>query len=567
MRRTLLSLLVLSAFAAPAPAQQPAEPEPSEEEYREILEVDWNGWKVRSEGYLEEAELRFYRDGKLVHREREESAHHWILFPPRDLNGDGIDDLHAWIWSGGAHCCTTHYVFLGTADGKVSSPGPEWRLDQGHGEAAQFAAVDGYPRPVLAVQDSSSAYVSGSFAGTPVLPYFVEAGPGGLRLAAPLMRSAQPGHGPALLGEGPAPLAAFARTHFHGDAIAPPAERLRAIRAALAAATGEHGISRLLPEAERHIKLHCVYDATCDIPALAAEAGGGRLPADWVKELDESWRGSQLYRLKQAADAGQAAQAAPLTLPDGYRLVWADEFSKPGLPDPARWNYDTAFNRRGWHNQEKQYYSARRSENSRVEDGRLIVEARHEPERAKSLPDWGGQAYTSARLVTRGKASWTYGFFEVRAKLPCGLGTWPAIWTLADRQPMKWPDDGEIDIMEHVGHDPGVVHQSVHTEAFNHVKGTHKTAKRPVPDACGAFHTYQLHWTPERIVMGMDGRTLFTFEKGEGGRAEWPFDGPQYLILNVAVGGTWGGSKGIDDAAFPERMEVDYVRVWQDARP
>jgi beta-glucanase (GH16 family) len=265
--------------------------------------------------------------------------------------------------------------------------------------------------------------------------------------------------------------------------------------------------------------------------------------------------------LLAAAQTAPAA-AAPLAPPAGYRLVWSDEFSRPGLPDPAKWDYDTTRNRSGWHNEEKQYYSARRARNARVRGGRLTIEARREPERARRFADWGGQAYTSARLVTRGKASWTYGFFEIRAKLPCGVGTWPAIWTLADRRPMKWPDDGEIDIMEHVGHNPGVVHQTVHTGAYNHVKRTHKEAKTPVPNACAAFHDYQLHWTPERIVMGIDGRARFTFERRES-RAQWPFDGPQYLILNIAVGGSWGGMKGIDDKALPQRMEIDYVRVWQ----
>ena len=269
--------------------------------------------------------------------------------------------------------------------------------------------------------------------------------------------------------------------------------------------------------------------------------------------------------LLAAAAAPPPAAPARLAPPAGYALVWADEFSRSGLPDAKKWDYDTAFNKRGWHNEEKQYYSARRAENSRVRGGRLIVEARADAGKIRRLPDWGGQQYSSARLVTRGKASWTYGFFEARAKLPCGRGSWPAIWTLADRSPMKWPDDGEIDIMEHVGHDPNVVHQSVHTQAFNHVKGTHKTATRRIENACGAFHTYQLHWTRERIVMGIDGKTLFTFERTAGGRAEWPFDGPQYLILNVAVGGMWGGAKGIDDRALPQRMEVDYVRVWQTA--
>jgi beta-glucanase (GH16 family) len=262
-----------------------------------------------------------------------------------------------------------------------------------------------------------------------------------------------------------------------------------------------------------------------------------------------------------------AAEAPPpaIGVPNGYRLVWSDEFGQRGLPDPGKWSYDTAFNKRGWHNDEKQYYAAARPRNSRVRDGRLIVEAHAERLDPRRFPDWGGQSYTSARLVTRGKASWTYGYFEVRAKLPCGVGTWPAIWTLADRPAMKWPDDGEIDIMEHVGFDPGVVHQSVHTAAYNHVKKTHKTAQVRVPDACGAFHLYQLDWTPERIRMGIDGRTVFTFGKLSSDRAEWPFDGPQYLILNVAVGGFWGGQRGIDDKALPQRMEVDYVRVYQAA--
>ncbi len=131
---------------------------------------------------------------------------------------------------------------------------------------------------------------------------------------------------------------------------------------------------------------------------------------------------------------------------------------------------------------------------------------------------------------------------------------------------MKWPDDGEIDIMEHVGFNPNVVHQTIHTAAFNHVRKTQKEAKAEVPGACDAFHLYQLHWTPDRIRMGIDGRTIFSYHKPSSSKAEWPFDGPQYLILNLAVGGDWGGAKGIDDKALPARMEVDYVRVYQAAR-
>jgi beta-glucanase (GH16 family) len=264
--------------------------------------------------------------------------------------------------------------------------------------------------------------------------------------------------------------------------------------------------------------------------------------------------------------AASPAAEVPLAAPAGYELVWRDEFSGSGLPDAQRWSYDTAFNKSGWHNEEKQYYSARRKRNARVSGGRLIVEAHADGTKLSRRADYGGQGYSSARLITRGKASWTYGYFEIRAKLPCGRGTWPAIWMLSAREPLRWPDDGEIDIMEHVGHEPGVVHQSVHTGAFNHRQGTHKTAQRVVANACGAFHRYQLHWTPERIRMGIDGAEMFRFNRPAGGRAEWPFDSPQYLLLDVAVGGQWGGAKGIDDDALPQRMEVDYVRIWQAAK-
>lgn len=270
---------------------------------------------------------------------------------------------------------------------------------------------------------------------------------------------------------------------------------------------------------------------------------------------------------QQARQApASAAEGASIGVPKGHRLVWSDDFEGRGLPDAAKWSYDTAFNKSGWHNREKQYYSAARAKNARLRNGRLIIEAHREQLDPKLFPDWGGQLYSSARLVTRGKARWTYGYFEARAKLPCAVGTWPAIWTLADKPNMKWPDDGEIDIMEHVGFNPNVVHQTIHTAAFNHVRKTQKEAKAEVPGACDAFHLYQLHWTPDRIRMGIDGRTIFSYHKPSSSKAEWPFDGPQYLILNLAVGGDWGGAKGIDDKALPARMEVDYVRVYRAAR-
>lgn len=265
-----------------------------------------------------------------------------------------------------------------------------------------------------------------------------------------------------------------------------------------------------------------------------------------------------------AASTPAASQDGGL---EGYRLVWNDEFNIDGLPDPARWTYDIERNAEGWYNRELQYYSAGRPENARVEGGRLIIEARLESLDPATTPDWGGQDYTSARLITRGLAQWTYGFFEVRAKVPCGRGTWPAAWLLPVA-PAEWPAGGEIDILEHVGHDVGVVHGTVHTTRYNHTRGTERGGRKRVADACGAFHRYQVLWTPEAINFGVDDVGYYSFRNdGRGDRATWPFDQPFYAILNVAVGGDWGGVEGIDRRAFPQALEVDYIRVFQSATP
>jgi beta-glucanase (GH16 family) len=241
--------------------------------------------------------------------------------------------------------------------------------------------------------------------------------------------------------------------------------------------------------------------------------------------------------------------------PAGYRLVWADEFDTPGLPDPTRWAYDTDRNRLGWYNNELQYYAAARSENARVVDGKLQITARREE--LRSATDWGGQRYTSARLITRGKAAWTYGYFEIRAKLPCGRGTWPAIWTLGTGG--IWPDDGEIDIMEQVGSNPSRVFGTVHTRAGS--GGASIGAATQVSDACSAFHDYQLHWTANEIAVGVDGVVYFRYANPGTGRDRWPFNAPQYLLLNIAIGGVLGGA--VDDTIFPVTMEVEHVRIWQ----
>jgi beta-glucanase (GH16 family) len=251
----------------------------------------------------------------------------------------------------------------------------------------------------------------------------------------------------------------------------------------------------------------------------------------------------------------------PLRRPADARLVWQDEFSGTAL-DPAKWQYDTSRNKQGWFNGERQYYSA--GKNLRVARGLITIEARHEKLDPARFPDWGGQEYTSAKIFSKG-AGWTYGFYEVRAKLPCARGTWPAIWMLpVDMK--KWPDDGEIDIMEQVGAEPNLIYASLHTKLFNHTIKTQRSAQKLVSTSCTAFHVYQLDWRPDSITIGVDGRGILrVLNDQRGGKGAWPFYAPFKMILNLAIGGDWAAAKGIDNAAMPQRMDVDYVRVWQKA--
>jgi beta-glucanase (GH16 family) len=235
------------------------------------------------------------------------------------------------------------------------------------------------------------------------------------------------------------------------------------------------------------------------------------------------------------------------------KLVWSDEFNYTGLPDKTKWSYNVGGD--GWGNQELQFYTEQQMQNARVENGNLIIEARKE--------QIGANGYSSARLVTKGKGDWIYGRIDVRAKLPKGTGSWPAIWMLGSTTPLKWPDDGEIDIMEHVGYDQGTVHASVHTKKYYHSIGTQKTAKIFLDDCSENFHVYSLDWDAETITMLVDDKPYFSFKNEHTGKEAWPFDKPQYLLLNIAVGGGWGGQKGVNDSIFPLKMEIDYVRVYQ----
>jgi beta-glucanase (GH16 family) len=237
---------------------------------------------------------------------------------------------------------------------------------------------------------------------------------------------------------------------------------------------------------------------------------------------------------------------------DDWKLVWSDEFNYEGLPDESKWSYETGFIR----NREKQYYTEARPENARVEDGSLIIESRKEK--------YEEGDYTSASLHTWRKAEWLYGRIEVRAKLPTGRGMWPAIWMLGiNRRQAGWPACGEIDIMENVGFDPDTICANIHTKAYNHVKRTNKGSKITAEKPYEQYHVYAIEWSAEKLDFFLDDQKYFTFENEGTGSDVWPYDQPHYLILNAAIGGSWGGQKGIDDSIFPQKYFIDYVRIFK----
>jgi beta-glucanase (GH16 family) len=186
----------------------------------------------------------------------------------------------------------------------------------------------------------------------------------------------------------------------------------------------------------------------------------------------------------------------------------------------------------------------------------LMIEARQEP--------YQGHGYTSASVNTRGRFDLLHGRVEIRAKLPTGRGTWPAIWMLGTNiDQVGWPACGEIDIMENVGFDPLRIYGTIHTAAYNHVAGTAKGSNVTVSAPWQDFHIYAMEWYPDHIDIFVDGQKYFTFANEGTGSRTWPFAQPMYLLLNLAIGGSWGGQQGIDDSLFPHRYLIDYVRVYR----
>lgn len=235
--------------------------------------------------------------------------------------------------------------------------------------------------------------------------------------------------------------------------------------------------------------------------------------------------------------------------PEGYKLSFSDEFDSEGLPGEL-WGGETG----PWpHNKELQYYS---KDNAFVKDGCLVIEARRE-----KIED---RQYTSARLHTAGTLDMLYGYLEVRAAFPKGRGTWSAIWLLpSDNRYGGYLKSGEIDIAEHVGHEPNKIFATVHTENNNAVNKNAITKQLALLDD-NAFHTYGLLWEKDKLCISVDGRALLTYTRPLDAASDvWPFDVPFHLILNLAIGGSWGGQEGVDDAAFPQQLLVDYVRYYQ----
>jgi beta-glucanase (GH16 family) len=237
-----------------------------------------------------------------------------------------------------------------------------------------------------------------------------------------------------------------------------------------------------------------------------------------------------------------------------YKLIWFDEFNLDGLPDEHKWNYDVGAS--GWGNNELEYYTMAGSGNAKVTGGKLIIEARKEIYNGRTY-------YTSARLTTKYRAKWTYGKFEIKAKIPKGVGTWPTIWLLSANEPVNWPQDGELDIMEAVGYNANVINGVAHNFLYNGANGLFKGGHVFVPDAQDSFHVYSMEWTDKKITWSVDNDPYFSYSDPGLGSAGWPYMADFYLILNIAVGGNYGGKNGVDDSIFPQQMVIDYVRVYQ----
>lgn len=250
-----------------------------------------------------------------------------------------------------------------------------------------------------------------------------------------------------------------------------------------------------------------------------------------------------------------------------WKLVWSDEFNYTGLPDSSKWAYEEGFIR----NHESQYYTKARKENAWVADGMLTITGRKEtyPNRTyrPGSNNWQHKdslaSYTSAALITLHKKDFTYGRIEVKAKIPQGLGVWPAVWMLGvDRGLVRWPYCGEIDVMEFVGHDSSHIYGTVHyadTAKREHASSSgHIGTQQPYNN----FHIYAVEWDSKEMRFFFDDSIYHRFDINKvGAGSDNPFRKPFYALINLALGGEWGGA--INDAILPQKLQVDYIRVYQ----
>ena len=254
-----------------------------------------------------------------------------------------------------------------------------------------------------------------------------------------------------------------------------------------------------------------------------------------------------------------AAEKPGYDAPDGYQLVWNDEFESGSELNSNDWTHEVQKDH--WVNNELQNYV-----NHKSPDGKLVTEVKNGTLRINCFKE-NGKVY-SGRVYAKEREGWQHGYFEARIKLPKGKGTWPAFWMMPvnnDWGTNPWPMCGEIDIMEEVGTVPNEVSSSIHTQDYNHTKNTQKTHAMTIKNAEGEFHTYALLWTADEMTTYVDGTVQLNVKKSVlgSGHNQWPFHYPFYLILNLAWGGDWGGMNGVDENALPITMEVDYVRVFQ----
>jgi beta-glucanase (GH16 family) len=258
---------------------------------------------------------------------------------------------------------------------------------------------------------------------------------------------------------------------------------------------------------------------------------------------------TSITTLKLHADPAEA-------LPGSWQMVWSDEFNQPNdsKPDPTKWGYDTGGS--GYGNNEREYYTDR-TNNVRIEDGKLVIEALQQ--------NFRGKHYTSGRILTQGKYAWTYGIFEARIKIPRGQGIWPAFWLLGTSiTSNSWPDCGEIDIMENIGREPGTVHGTMHGPGYSGAHGIGKPVSLPGEAVVADdFHIFAVDCEPGIVTWFMDGKKYFSITPADlptGTR--WVFDKPKFVLLNLAVGGFWPGYPD-GTSTYPQCMIVDYVRVYQ----